>query len=226
MDFGFKKRLIGAVVILLLAAVVLPQVFDGSGRIPDRVTAIPPVFKKPDDSALKVNAPDLSRQQLPEAFNIPIEAAEFQAEVAQLDTVASKNNNENTLIDSLQDKTDVAESNSTVQSVKLPERLQEVKAPTLGWKGGRAQVFAIQVGSFAEMSNAKTLLMQVRAAGFKAYLITNTSNNRTMTQVLVGPIASKERADQTAVSLKSLEGVSSPWVMKYKATTNLLDENR
>lgn len=52
------RRVIGAIVLGLLAVVILPQLFNGGGRIPDRPKmSIPAMIPAPDASRLSVELP-------------------------------------------------------------------------------------------------------------------------------------------------------------------------
>lgn len=52
------RRIVGAVVLGLLAVIIVPQLFDGGGRIPDREKlSIPASVTKPDTSQLSVDLP-------------------------------------------------------------------------------------------------------------------------------------------------------------------------
>lgn len=58
MEISVTRRIVGAIVLGVLAIVILPQIFDGDGRIPNRTEMqIPPVIKKPDVSTLTVDLP-------------------------------------------------------------------------------------------------------------------------------------------------------------------------
>lgn len=58
MEVSVTRRIIGALVLGVIAIIVLPQIFDGEGRVPHRESLkIPPVIKKPDVSSLKVDLP-------------------------------------------------------------------------------------------------------------------------------------------------------------------------
>lgn len=58
MEVSVTRRIVGALVLGVLAIIILPQVFDGDGRVPHReALKIPPVIKKPDVSSLKVDLP-------------------------------------------------------------------------------------------------------------------------------------------------------------------------
>lgn len=64
MEVSVTRRVIGATVLAMIAVVVLPYLFDGDGRIPNReALKIPPVIKKPDVSELRVDLPVEARAE-------------------------------------------------------------------------------------------------------------------------------------------------------------------
>lgn len=82
MEISVTRRIIGAIVLGLLAIVILPQIFDGEGRIPNRPEMqIPPVIKKPDVSELSVDLPVTARA------STNIKPVQEQDVVAKIDVV-------------------------------------------------------------------------------------------------------------------------------------------
>ncbi len=78
MEVSIKRRLVGAAVLAAIAILVLPVLFDGSGRVPGREVAnIPPVIKKPDTSDMRVDLPVVARQQ-------PVKDPEPQSETLEM----------------------------------------------------------------------------------------------------------------------------------------------
>lgn len=57
MDVRTQQRLVGALVILALVFLIAPVVLDGDGRIPEKITQIPPKPKRPDVSHIRVAEP-------------------------------------------------------------------------------------------------------------------------------------------------------------------------
>lgn len=85
MEVSFKRRLVGAIVLGIIAVLLLPSIFDGDGRIPQReVEPIPPTVKKPDTSELKVDLPVQARQK-PKADPEPIALIEAKKPEASED---------------------------------------------------------------------------------------------------------------------------------------------
>jgi DedD protein len=57
-EVSIKRRLVGAMVLVVFAIIILPVLFDGDGRVPvSDLPNMPPVIKKPDVSSLRVDLP-------------------------------------------------------------------------------------------------------------------------------------------------------------------------
>lgn len=70
--------------------------------------------------------------------------------------------------------------------------------------------WVIQVGSFEDQSNAKSLVSQLRAAGFSAYSIVVIEPGRTRFKVRVGPEIERQSAVQIAADIRAklrLDGI-------------------
>ncbi|BCE02375.1 SPOR domain-containing protein [Marinicellulosiphila megalodicopiae] len=188
MDAGFRKRLVGALVIVIFAGVVLPQILDGSGRIPERVTNIPVIPAQPDVSSLQKNED--------RSISIP-----------DLSVISESNP---------VDLSEVANDQARIKETKTEGQTQ-IKDRTVDFEGDMLQAYAIQVGSFSKEEGAFALRDQLRAKGYHVYSKTGfTKSGSALIQILVGPIASKEDANDMAKKLEKEVDVKSPWVMKYQ----------
>ncbi|MCJ8315225.1 MAG: SPOR domain-containing protein [Saccharospirillaceae bacterium] len=188
MDAGFRKRLIGATVIVIFAVVVLPQILDGEGRIPERVTNIPIKPEKPDLTSLA--------QIKPQALNVPDLSIITEGEPIELSEVAD---------------------DSTRIKQTITQGQTQIKDRTVEFDGDLIKAYAIQVGSFSKEEGAFKLRDQLREKGYHVYTKTGyTKNNKVLIQVLVGPIISKEDAYDESKKLEKEPDVKSPWVMNYQ----------
>jgi DedD protein len=73
-----------------------------------------------------------------------------------------------------------------------------VAPPTSG------QAFAVQLGSFANRSNAENLLHQLKTQGFSIYMNAEGSGGSTRYRVRVGPFANRDAAERVVEKLKGL----------------------
>lgn len=80
MDVRIQQRLVGALVLLALVFLIVPVVLDGDGRVPQKITQIPPKPKRPDVSHIRVAEP--ARDVLPPLPEQPPEPAQPQSEAA------------------------------------------------------------------------------------------------------------------------------------------------
>lgn len=80
MDQSLRQRLVGIFVISLFAVIIAPVLFDGEGRIPEKITNIPPQPKRPDLSHIKTpeqpSLPGPSTQESPASAQQPAMGAE------------------------------------------------------------------------------------------------------------------------------------------------------
>ncbi|PTY36438.1 hypothetical protein BGP77_03830 [Saccharospirillum sp. MSK14-1] len=166
MDVRIQQRLVGGLVILALIFLIAPVVLDGEGRLPEKITQIPPKPKRPDLSHLQIepvtdSAVDIS--PLPDEAPQPaVSVTETPSAVAAEAAVESP-------------------SSASTESPVEPEQPSVVVAP-----GERA--WSVQVASFRDSAKAAALRDQLRDEGFQTYVNEVILSDGTLfTQVLVGP---------------------------------------
>jgi DedD protein len=173
-----KQRIVGSVLLLALALIFLPIIFDGQGsyesqlasRIPEapvftpmerpvaerpRVIAEQPAVSPPDDKA--ASAADDTASQSPRG----------EQSAQQPETVAV-----------VESAPDFVRQAPGLDDAGLPE----------GW--------AVRLGTFAEQANADELLSRLRDAGYKAYTRAVDSQQGALTAVFVGPWLDRARSNE------------------------------
>ncbi|MDP6535623.1 MAG: SPOR domain-containing protein [Gammaproteobacteria bacterium] len=164
MKQGTKQRIVGTVVLLALALIFLPIIFDGQGsyqnQISSRIPATPVVPILPEPQQVR-----------------PVIIAD--AEVAEVEpTEAEPTPSANT-------ETTPEPAVSPVEvSTSEPAFTREI--PSLD-SSGLPQGWSVRLGSFSDESNADTLLERLQAAGYRAYTRAITSEQGALTGVFVGP---------------------------------------
>lgn len=168
MDVRIQQRLVGGLVILALVFLIAPVVLDGDGRLPEKITQIPPKPKRPDLSHLQIEpiVDTATVSALPEQAPQPavsiVEAEPERVERITAPAIADEPDNKNA--------TAVPAQQATVEL-----------AP-----GERA--WSVQVASFRDSSKAAALRDQLREQGFQTYVNEVILSDGTLfTQVLVGP---------------------------------------
>jgi DedD protein len=183
---GTKQRVVGTVVLLALALIFLPIVFDGEGsyqrtlssRIPD-----PPVMRVMPDP-------------IPER---PV----IQADVAA--TVVAQPGIRNTDIDTQADLDATAASSTSVLATNLPPGVElptTVTRPSLDGNGLPVG-WSVRLGSFSNTNNARNLTQRLLADGYRAYSREIRSAQGVLTAVFVGPQVERDKAEQLKQQLQT-----------------------
>lgn len=158
MDVRIQQRLVGALVLLALVFLIAPVLLDGDGRIPEKITQIPPKPKRPDLSHIRVAEP--AQDELPPLPDEPPEPVEAPAPSAGASDASQANEN-----------TEADASDSDAASPAIV---------------GKA--WSVQVASFKDSSKAAELRDELRGQGYKTYVNEVILSDGTLfTQVLVGP---------------------------------------
>lgn len=187
MDVRIQQRLVGALVILALVFLIAPVVLDGDGRIPEKITQIPPKPKRPDVSHIRVAEPaadvlpalpDPRQASRPEPNDTPPEPAATSP--APVETEPGN------------------PAVTTATSEAPPET-----------PSGRA--WSVQVASFRDSAKAAELRDQLREQDYDTYVNeVLLSDGSIFTQVLVGPDGDLDRVrqmQQTILEQTGLQGL-------------------
>lgn len=174
MKQGTKQRIVGSVVLLALAIIFLPIVFDGQGsyqiqtsnRIPAQPTV--PILPEPQQSRPLIisdadTAPTVT--EIEPAIQTRVEAAEGVTEVSTL-------------------KSDL--------SLDIPALDVE----------GLPQSWSVRLGSFSDTSNGEKLLQRLQNAGYKAYTRNIGEGQEELLGVFVGPWLDRALANEHLTQLQ------------------------
>ena len=172
-----KQRLVGAVVLVALAVIFIPMLLSG-GREMEM-----PVFGSnvPERSAEIKNIQHIEIENasaIPHSVNpkrIPIAAGMPEPKIV-------KEKNTKSIVDTI---------------VALTKEEEKEKKPTVN-----KNVWAVQVGSFANKSNALGLKDKLRKKKIHAFVERIIKNNKTVYRVRVGPEISRKKAEMLKVKLK------------------------
>lgn len=183
MNQGAKQRIVGTVVLLTLAFIFLPIVFDGQGSYEPAMTS-----RIPDSPQVSI---------LPEPVQSrPIIIAETETErEAELASPASN---------------DAAGAEVPIAVEAAPESVGGTtsepvfsrEVPQLD-RAGLPQAWVVQLASFADVENARNLLARLQSAGYKAYIRSVVGDQGGRSRVLVGPWVVRARADETQTELQA-----------------------
>lgn len=217
MDDGLKQRLVGAIVLVALAVIFIPQLFDKETPYqvvkepippPPSVVAKVPAFieqqrqqvaeRKAELADQKANKQSGLEDQQPielvteEALEQPVIAAVETPQQSVKPQQASNN----------QEASSKTENANTVE-----ERKGQHAEPGLDEQGLPIS-WTLQLATFGNQTNANKLLSELRMAGYKAYSKQVLKGQKNLTRVFVGPSLSK------ASIIKQQQSIVRRWPLK------------
>ncbi len=208
-----RRRLIGAAVLVLIAVVGLPLLFDSQPRpVPVDIA-----IEIPSRSTVKPGTPIASA---PAAAAPAAPAAEKAATPAPVPATAS-----------LQDKEEIVSKPAAAAPAQpapaQPAPAQPAPAPKspegagdavrgegkraqnlLEGKSGEAAASArvvVQVGAYADAGKAREVRQKLEKAGLKTYTQVVDTKDGQRTRVRVGPYPSREEAEKAVAKIKALD---------------------
>jgi len=215
-----RRRLVGAIALVLLVAVVLPWVVDDDPppRLKNVDIAIPAVESV--DRKFPPAAPVAGQNPAPVAGQSPAPVAEpIPAGGSQAGTATPQASTDVPTAESVPKPSDAppGESKQSGRAPTAPEPSAEASPskpaarsdpkpdgkPAVHAPTGKG--FVMQVGAFSSLDKAKQLQQQLRAAGFPAYLESVKTASGERTRVRAGPFATVEAAQKARTRLLGLK---------------------
>lgn len=187
-----RQRLIGATVLVLLAVIGFPMLFDTQPRpvAVDIPIDIPDKQKTPPPSVpAALSSPSASVAAAPAAESGAVSA---QASLGQREEVVAPQAN--------------ASSAPVTASVAKPESVTSTKAAPDSKPAPEpaATRYVVQVGAYADEAKARDVRNRLEKAGLKTYTHVAETKEGKRTRVRLGPFASKEDAEKTVARIKSM----------------------
>ncbi len=194
-----RRRLIGAIVLVTVVAVVLPMVLDSepkmvgqninikipssdSGAFTSKVAPLPPLPES--KSAMKAPVPHQSAA-----------VADPKPAVAEKKTVKAAEKAE-----TVKAPVKAGASQTAVKKVSPAPKAEEIKKSA----SEPAGPFVVQVIALTDAEKAKQMQQRISSAGVKAYTeVVNTATGQ-VTRVRVGPFASRNAAEKAQQQLKAI----------------------
>ena len=210
MEEGLKQRLVGAVVLVLLAVVFVPMLLDFP-REAERVEADLPAPPEGESGFSSRVVPleethGVAEPAVPEGSGDPV------LEQGAGDTAASPS------ADAPPDASLAAESSPPLpeggDGAPPPDAEAPVAVEAPEEEPGAPAGWAAQLGSFADRRNAVVLRNRLRAKGYAAFTESATNDQGEVTRVLVGPEPTRDRTISTIESLRRDTGLDA-FVVRY-----------
>lgn len=199
-----RQRLVGAIVLVALAVIFLPMLFDGSGR-PEQLDVAVEIPDKPE-------APASSLDDVPLAE--PAAQPESTAEPAASSAADTTSDQETAVPAS--DATSADQGEPASSPGDGAEQAGEGGAAATDGGGGTQGpgAWVVQVGSFSRETNAVVLRDRLRQKGFDAFTEQGESDGQAVWRVRVGPVATRADAEDLQAKIEKERGKDA-LVMTY-----------
>jgi DedD protein len=187
LDTALRNRLTGAVILVLLAVLLLPELLTGAGGTATRTPS--PADATPEgDAPLQTLQIDLSGTARGPAGSAlpPPEVTDGLADDLEVDPAAPP-----PVV-----RLPVPEASTTAPPTAAPPAAAPVDP--------KAMRFYVQVGTFATRERAETAQKDLARRGFKVIINETTSSARRLHRVRVGPVADRAAAVALEAQLRSL----------------------
>jgi len=190
-----RHRLLGAAVLVVLAVIGFPFLFDTQPR----TVSVDIAVEIPDKNKSRSSANPVEAAPTPAANPTPLPPE--QGLSAKEEVVAPTAANAT--------KPVPAAPAVPVASPPPPAKAEATKAdpdkpPTAEAKDGAAR-FVVQVGAYADVDKAREFRRKLEKAGLKTYTHVAETKDGKRTRVRLGPFATREEADKAADKAKQLE---------------------
>ncbi|WP_312467426.1 SPOR domain-containing protein [Stutzerimonas nitrititolerans] len=192
MDRGLIQRMVGALVLIALAVIFVPMLFnreDDARRVEVDAPAMPQTPAMPGVEVQPVEVPEPAAEPFPEEFEIIEEGPETEAQVPAEPITAPPA---------------VAEPTPTlpVEQPKPEQRLDAANLP-VSW--------SVQLASLSNRESAEALTAKLRSQGYNAYVRTFEGMNR----VFVGPLVERAEANRLRDVLERQQKLKG-FVVRFK----------
>lgn len=178
-DEQLKHRIIGGLVIVSMAAVFLPAVLKKSNYRMDNHMQV--AVRLPPKPALpKVGVP--GEKELFEGVKVTQVSLPTENQIPPMPMIAKATpiSDMNAMVEELP-KTRIAKKEPIKKAIEKTQVALKKQAKTSGR-------YVVQLASFSQMANAKSLVSQLRQQGFKANYAKSTNKNGAIYKVLVGEL--------------------------------------
>jgi DedD protein len=186
-----KERLIGACILVVLVVAVVPELLSGPKPAPPGGSA-----SASDPVRLPAGAPDPVR-------NVTVDLATSKPAVADpaVAPAAPQPTAEGGAPNPPSGPPTVSADPAPVSPAPPNAASANATSPPPPTSG---QAFTVQLGSFANRSNAEKLVHQLKAQGFSIYMNAEGSGAAARYRVRVGPLADRDAAERIIAKLKGL----------------------
>lgn len=185
MEQNLKQRLVGAVVLISLAVIFLPLVFDGQQQ---RIDTAP--YAIPEKPVISIVAPDVKPLEQAVAEHVQAVSA-VQADKAAQESQGDQFEHQPESVAPPEESPAVASASpdKATEAYLVQEKKvdQELQGKPVEQTVDLAEAWMIQVGAFSSRDNAMGLQDKLKASGYPAFVRTSKGASSILYKVYVGP---------------------------------------
>lgn len=220
MSDQLKNRLVGALVLITLAVIFLPDILDGQKNSQEKEFSTIPLRPEFDTSHVSNPADDIRQEADPGAQQVSEPGAELDPIAEQVSSPEPANNSESkTSNDSQKQAEAVAQAKlaTATPSQKTPAPVKTTPKKVNSLMKGNAWV--VRLGGFKNAANVKALVGKLRKQGIKCFTLPEIPKDGTLTRVFVGPNIDRKVLEKQLGQLKELTKLSGS-IVKYEPTAS------
>ena len=193
-----RHRLLGAAVLVVLAVIGFPFLFDTQPR----TVSVDIAVEIPDKNKSRTPASPVEAAPTPAANPTPLPPE--QGLSAKEEVVAPNAANATKPAPAALAAPTPAPPAKSEATKPEPAKAETEKPPTAEVKDGAAR-FVVQVGAYADADKAREARRKLEKAGLKTYTHVAETKEGKRTRVRLGPFATREEADRAADKAKQLD---------------------
>ena len=213
MEQRLKQRLVGAIVLVSLAVVFVPILFDSPRELNEGYSTAP-IAGIPERPQVEADAPARITIEAPETPRLDAEVEREHGRQGSGTAAAERGaSSDAPASSSTSSDAPAAAPGATGPSASSSADAAPAAAPPDGASGEKQAAadaseaasggWLVQLGSFRESENARGLRKSLEAKGYTAFVEAGPSAQGEVFRVFVGPMPRREQAEDSAAKLRS-----------------------
>lgn len=184
-----RERLTGAVVLVALVVLLVPELFTGSRRVHAPLLEAASEAGPTRSYTIELGADEGRR--LPTATSPPVATAGEAVPTAAVPAPAAPV------------QAPPAAAPTPPESGQAVQPVREESPVQVGRVGGASRGWSVQIGSFSSQANAERLLRELGSKGFEAHIVPPAGKGRALYKVRVGSASSRADAQTLGARLRA-----------------------
>jgi DedD protein len=195
-----RHRLLGAAVLVVVAVIGFPFLFDTQPR----TVSVDIAVEIPDKNKSRSSASPVGAAPTPAASPTPLPPEQGLSAKEEVVAPTSANTTKPAPVAPAVPATSPPPPAKPEATKAESAKAESDKPPTAEAKDGAAR-FVVQVGAYADADKAREVRRKLEKAGLKTYTHVAETKEGKRTRVRVGPFANRTEAEQAAAKIKSLD---------------------